>query len=217
MIINRLTNRTALAAVAAASLATLSVQAGTAIGNLYKVPESVVNSATGADPSNVPGGTPALTFEVTTPGINFSAENATVQTWLASGAAFNIVENTPGTLASLMDDFTTGTLLDFKGQVTVTSGDTFTVTQDDGLYLNIGGNVLGNIFPGPTSPQTRTLTYSGPSGTFPFEMVYTECCGGPAVLQISLPLSSAPDGGSALALLGGALMVMGTVARRFRQ
>jgi VPDSG-CTERM motif len=215
----RKTNKSVLAAMVAASLTTIGAQANTVTGNLYKVPESVVNSSTGANPSNVPGGTPDVTFDVTAPGINFNS-GASVQSFLNSGGAFNIVENTAGTLASAMDNFITGTIIDFKGLVTVTTGQTFTVTQDDGLYLSIGGNVLAGIFAGPTAPITKTLTYSGPSGTFPFEMVYTECCAGSAVLQISLPFSSGPsvpEGGSTLALLGGALALLGTVSRRMRK
>jgi hypothetical protein len=89
---------------------------------------------------------------------------------------FNIVENTPGTLASLMDNGTQGTLLNFTGSVTVTNGQMFTVTHDDGLTLIIGGTNLG-FNPGPTAPIISTATYTGPSGTFPFQLVYAECCG----------------------------------------
>ena len=211
-------NKAAFVVVAAASLTTIGVQANTVSGSLFKVPESVVDNATGADPSNVPGGTPDVTFDVTAPGINFNATDATVGAWLASGGAFNVLENTAGTLGSRMDDLTTGTIVDFKGQVTVTSGQTFNVTQDDGLFIEIGGNVLAGINQGPNAPTPYTLTYSGPTGTFPFEMVYTECCEGPAVLQVDLPFSSSvPDGGSTLALLGGAMALLRTVSRRIRK
>lgn len=121
---------------------------------------------------------------------------------LANGSAFNIVENVAGTLGSLMDNGTYGTLLEFTGFVTVTNGQQFTVTHDDGLTLIIGGNDLG-FNPGPTAPSTSTETYTGPSGNFAFQLVYAECCGGPAVLQVDLPFSNIPAPEPAtLALLG---------------
>ncbi len=174
-------------------------QANTISGSLWHVPEPTSLAATVA---NVPATAPDVTFDVNSP-FNFFGTSVTVGTWLGNGSAFNISENTAGTLASLMDDGTQGTLLDFKGFVSVLNGQTFTVTHDDGLTLIIGGTDLG-FDPGPTAPTVSTATYTGPSGTFPFELVYGECCGGPAVLQVDLPLSNTPvpEGGSTLALLG---------------
>ena len=162
-------------------------QANTITGNLWHVPEAISQNAI---PGNVPVTTPDVTFSVNSP-FNFSGSSTTVGNWLASSSAFNIVENTAGTLASLMDNGTSGTLLNFTGFVSVTNGQTFTVTHDDGLTLIINGVDLG-FNPGPTAPTTTTLTYTGATGNFPFQLVYGECCGGPAVLQISLPLSNTP-------------------------
>jgi hypothetical protein len=163
------------------------VQANTISGSLWHVPEA---ASLAAIPANVPGTTPDVTFDVNSP-FNFSGTNVTVGTWLTSSSAFNIVTNTPGTLTSLMDNGTIGTLLNFTGFVTVINGQTFTVTHDDGLTLIIGGLNLG-FNSGPTAPVTSIATYTGPSGTFAFQLVYTECCQGPAVLQIDLPLSNTP-------------------------
>jgi len=150
------------------------------------VPEAISQNAI---PANVPGTTPDVTFSVNSP-FNFSGTSVSVGTWLASSSAFGIAENTAGTLASLMDNGTFGTLVSFAGQVTVTNGEMFTVTHDDGLTLIIGGlNLAFN--PGPTSPITSIATYTGPSGTFDFQLVYGECCGGPAVLQVDLPFTAA--------------------------
>jgi PEP-CTERM motif-containing protein len=164
-----------------------TAQANTITGDLWHVSEATSQNAI---PANVPGTTPDVTFDVNSP-MNFFGTSVTVGTWLGNGSAFNIVENTAGTLASLMDNGSQGTLLEFLGFVTVTNGQTFTVTHDDGLTLIIGGTNLG-FNPGPTAPTTSTATYTGPSGNFPFQLVYGECCGGPAVLQVDLPFSNTP-------------------------
>ena len=208
--------RTKLSFIATAALAALSLapaaQAAAISGSYWHVPEAVSQNAV---PANVPVTAPDVAFDVNSP-FNFSGTSTTVGNWLASSAAYNIAENTPGTLTSLLDNGTQGSILKFTGFVTVTSGQTFTVTHDDGLTLKIGATDLG-FNPGPTSPTVSTATYSGPSGNYPFELVYGECCGGPAVLQIDLPFSNVPtvpDSGSTLAMLGLAIGRMAAVRRR---
>jgi hypothetical protein len=198
--------------------AALSIAAATgaqaqnvAVGNLWHVPEAISQNAI---PGNVPATTPDVIFSVNSP-FNFSGTSVTVGTWLASSAAFNIVENTSGTLTSLMDNGAQGTLLSFTGMVSVTNGQHFTVTHDDGLTLIIGGLDLG-FNPGPTSPVLTDIVYTGPSGNLPFQLVYGECCGGPAVLQIDLPLNAVPEPETYALMLAG-LGALGFVSRRRRR
>lgn len=117
-----------------------------------------------------------------------------------------------------MDDGGFGTLMQFTGFVSVVTGQMFTVTHDDGLSLIIGGLNLG-FSPGPTGPVTSLATYTGPSGNFAFQLVYGECCGQPAVLQVDLPFRDAPTVPlpGALPLLATGLGVLGFVAAKKRQ
>ena len=186
-----------------------AAHANTVTGSLFHVSEATSQNAI---PANVPGGTPDVTFSVNSP-FNFSGTNVTVGTWLASSGAFGIVQNTPGTLTSLMDNGSVGTLLNFTGNVSVTNGQMFTVTHDDGLTLIIGGVNLG-FNPGPTAPVVTTATYTGPTGNFPFQLVYGECCQGPAVLQVDLPFQSAVPLPAALPLFATGLGLMGLLGWR---
>jgi hypothetical protein len=167
----------ALALLASSSLA----HANTVSGSVYEVSQAIASDAT---PANVPGGPAAVTFTAPTPLNFFSGNQYTIGEFLTSGAA------TVLTGSSHLGDTLDGTLFNFTGSVTVTNGEMFTAGHDDGLTLIIDGITVISA-PGPTSFQNTTDTYTGPSGTFAFQLVYGECCGAPADLSISLPLSSA--------------------------
>jgi hypothetical protein len=190
-------------------LSTGAVEAQSASGELWHVPEATANSAVVA---NIPSSTPDVTFDVNSP-LNFNAPTADVGTWLASGSAFNIVANTAGVLTTPMDDGTTGTLVKLSGFLTVANGQTFTVTHDDGVTLIINGINLGFLTTA-TPPLTEMETYSGPPGTFPFELVYAECCGGDAELEGVLPLTfGVPEPNLSLGLLGPSVVGLILIGR----
>jgi PEP-CTERM motif len=135
--------------------------------------------------------------------------------FLATGGA-TILTGSAAALASNLNN----TVFEFTGTVTVTTGETFQAGHDDGLQLMIGSILVINA-PGPTGFTTTPATYTGPSGTFGFDLVYGECCGPPALLGISLPLVSTPPPPSVpepgtLALLSAGLIGLGTIRSRKR-
>lgn len=173
-----------LAAAAALASFVTAAHANTVDGSVYFVSDAVAGNAI---PANVPATPADLTFSVNSPFTFTNAGDSKVDT---IGAFLTSSGATCLTGCANLTHVQNDTLWNFTGFVTVTNGESFTVTHDDGLTLSIGGNLVINQ-PGPTSPVTQTFTYGGPDGTFAFQLVYGECCGGPAELQISLPLESA--------------------------
>ena len=145
------------AAVIALCVGAQTVQADTISGSIWENDSVGANDATLA---NVPGTTPDVTFSVSSPFTFASGGAYTIGEFLTSGGA------TVLTGAGELGNTLFNTFFDFKGTVTVTNGQTFTVTHDDGLSLDIGG-VLVIDQPGPTPPVTQTFTYGGASGNLP--------------------------------------------------
>ena len=201
-----------------------------AAGALVLVTEARANTVTGslwegisdtlpADLAHLPGGAATVTFTAPSP-LNFDSRTAvngyTIGGWLATGGG-SITGGTAGhgllDAGLTMDD----TFVLITGQVTVTSGQSFTVEHDDGMTLVINGQTVISA-PNATAPTPTTGTYSGAAGTWNFELYYDEVQGAPAVLQVDLPLQTqaVPDGGTTVALLGMGLAGLAGLARRVR-
>ncbi len=190
----------------AAMLLAGTTYAATVTGAIY---ENNVTGSQDAIPSNVPSTTPDVTFTTQSP-INFASGSAyTIGEFLNSGTGSTIL-----TGASQLGNTLDNTLFNFMGSVSVTSGETFTAGHDDGLTLIIGGVTVISA-PFGTSYTLTSSTYTGPTGTEPFQLVYGESYGPPAAITVNLPLQSTPEPSSIL-LLGAGLLGLGAALKRKR-
>jgi hypothetical protein len=188
---------------AVAVVASNASAASIASGSIWEVTTAIAQNAT---PANVPLTPPTVTFTAPSNPLSFNSNNAvngyTIGGFLATGGGTIL------TGASHSGDSLDSTLFNFTGTVSVTTGEMFTAGHDDGLTLIIGGVTVINA-PGPTGFVNTTETYTGPSGNEPFQLVYGECCGAPAVLNVSLPLVGAVPGPVAGAGLPGLIAACG--------
>lgn len=104
----------------------------------------------------------------------------------SGGTASNIVYYNGASAGTNLDN----TEWEFTGSAYFTNGDTFNVVHDDGVNMYVDG-VAVLLDGGPTPPVTSTFTYSGPTGTYSFDFIYGECCGGTADFKTTL-IPSAP-------------------------
>ncbi len=209
---------TALALTASMGLAH-ALPAGTVSGELWEVTNTEASNATPAEITGLPGGLPGATFTVPSGNLSFNPTDSnppyTLGTFLSSGgvSSATYINGAAATDSLAGASGSAGTLFQFTGSVTVTTGETFTAAHDDGLTLVIDGITVISA-PGPTSAVLTTETYSGPSGTYAFDLVYGECCGPPAELVVNLPFTAATPLPAALPLFASGLGVVGFLGLR---
>jgi hypothetical protein len=176
-------------------------------GSLWAVTDVAAQEATLL---NVPSTTPDVTF--TSPStLTFSSiAGYNVADFLATGGA-SILTGSAAALSRILDVGDAGTLMELTGTIAVHTGESFTLTHDDGITLLIGG-IPVIAAPGPAFAETTTAIYTGPGGDLPLTLVYGECCGPPAELVGSLA-DSLPEP-SSLPILLSSLVGFEVIRRR---
>lgn len=164
-----------------------------------------------------PAGTPSATFTLSNSGSNiFNLSSPpgpyTINGFLASGGdTVNYLTEAAGVNPST--DTLNDTVFEFYGFTDLASG-TYTINHDDGMILYVNGvKVIDSG--APTSSIPSSFTVSSDTGLVPFELLYAEVNGAPAVLSGPLGnLSQTPEPSSIILLGSGLLGVAGLVRRR---
>jgi hypothetical protein len=158
-------------------------------------------------------GKECATFSATS--ITFSAETSAGYSLggflTGDGAAYSI---------SYLNGYTAGsglnnTLFVFTGTASFTNGSSFDVTHDDGTNMYVNGSLVLGV-PGPTPPITTPYTYTGATGNYGFQFIYTEWCGGAAdyITTLVPPTSPVPEPNTLMLVASGVLGLGGLVRRR---
>jgi hypothetical protein len=186
-------------------------------GTAWSVPSSTAGDTPILGSTPGAGATEVATF--TANGIDFSGDAPGAYNlggFLNSGGTVSNISYLNG--ASASTDLN-NTEWEFKGSAFFQNGQSFNVVHDDGVNMYVNGLAV-LLDGGPTAPVTSTFTYTGATGTFDFDFIYVECCGGTADFQTTLvpsaPASSTPEPATALSVLGGlAFAALVGLRRRF--
>ena len=206
---------TLFAAALAASVAT-AASAGTITGYVFTDANAAAANATLGQFATLGGAAGAnATFNFNGTANFTGSGDSTVDTidqFLASGGVAGI----GGTTGSHVLN---NSYFYFTGTVGLNAGNnTFTITHDDGLQLNIDGIGLVVDQPGPTAPVATTYTVNAPTaGNYTFELSYGETAGGPAQITVfGGSLIPAPEPASVAILGMGVLGAAFGLRRRAR-
>ncbi|MHB2008614.1 MAG: PEP-CTERM sorting domain-containing protein [Acidobacteriaceae bacterium] len=211
----------------AAVLAIPTFFAGTARANssldfsVWAGATTYVNTST---PFAIPGGTPGITGTISDPsnrinfysstdknlsgffmtGVGNVANGNTVNYLTGSNQVYSGMGKIPaGTTGGINND-----IMDFTGTTYLQHGATYSVTHDDGAYLEIGNTWIwapGYYTGDPTIAKASTFKWNGMSGPETFSLWYSEVNGAPATLMSNLALAPEPP---SLLLLGTGLLGM---------
>lgn len=148
---------------------------------------SVWINLAGTSAGVVPTGLPDANF---TPGpINYNTADYTLGGFLNNPTFSNPSSQftTAGGAGTSLGYLTGNTFFQIQGVVDLQPGtNSFTITHDDGVVLNITGFGTPLDNPGPTGPLPDIFTVTNTGSAVvaaPFTLDYVECCGGDAVLQ----------------------------------
>jgi hypothetical protein len=192
--------------------AAVVMTAGSAFAQTY--PSLVVGTAgvvwecNGActDASAIPPSNPVAMSTFTPGAINYNS-NAASNGYTIGGFLDTAGGGAGGTLSgtALYGDNADNTLWQITGKVFIGDGtNTWAITHDDGAQFFIPGLQAAALFsqPGPTSAETTTFSYvnnvNSADGFYTFVLNYNECCGPPAVLQLSQLSAPGPTPGAGL-------------------
>jgi len=193
-------------------------------GLVYRLPGNCDNTsgcALGiADATQATMATGSLIGGFNAPGINFATTSGTLGDFLSSGGATGVTVGAE--LALPMSNcnyystgvgdscYSTGIVIDGFG--TFLGGTTYSLYHDDGAQL-WGGGILKIDKPHPQALSAPDLYTPGADTTGAYRVYYVGTNTNPEVLQLTP--SPVPDGGTTVMLLGGVLVGLATLRRKF--
>jgi len=211
-------------------LMSAGISQGQVTGELWQnIPETAGSPVLNATIANQPAGAPdaeflttsinydsRLTSYFTSPFLNGPTFFNTSANWVAAGAT---IGGAYGKYANLND-----TYFLFTGKTFLNAGaNSFVTPHDDGFELSIPGAGFDLKDPGPTAAVNTPYVVTAPSaGLYDFTLSYGECCTAPAVLGFEINGvvvggGNVPEVSSTLALLGGAVGLLGAVRYKTRK